>query len=164
MKGRKCMNSIKWIPKNYKYIVFFTVYFFSLQGTYSVLIRYCVHIRKLVQKIDLLQILFRYVPAIWYKRCAQIFVSSVNKSAIRYAFRNAKESYMEHGLTYPILFKQNIQMKCTCKPKTLWKNISEGHQFPISISYPTVPSTIWPIFSEFLIFYCLISRAFSRVK
>ena len=86
------------------------------------------------------------------------------KSAIRYAFRNAKESYMEHGLTYPILFKQNIQMKCTCKPKTLWKNISEGHQFPISISYPTVPSTIWPIFSEFLIFYCLISRAFSRVK
>ena len=34
----------------------------------------------------------------------------------------------------------------------------------ICISYHTVPSTIWPIFSEFLIFCWLISRAFKRVK
>ena len=34
----------------------------------------------------------------------------------------------------------------------------------IRISYRTVPSTIWPIFSEFLIFCRLTSRAFRRVK
>ena len=32
------------------------------------------------------------------------------------------------------------------------------------ISYRTIPSTIWPLFSEFLIFCRLISRAFRRVK
>ena len=31
--------------------------------------------------------------AIQYKNCAQILVLSVNKSPIRYAFRNATESY-----------------------------------------------------------------------
>ena len=31
--------------------------------------------------------------AIPYKNCAQILVLIVNKSPIRYAFRNAKESY-----------------------------------------------------------------------
>ena len=34
----------------------------------------------------------------------------------------------------------------------------------VIISYHTVPSTTWPIFSEFLIFCRLISRAFRRVK
>ena len=34
----------------------------------------------------------------------------------------------------------------------------------ICISYRTIPSTIWPLFSEFLIFCRLISRAFRRVK
>ena len=34
----------------------------------------------------------------------------------------------------------------------------------ICISYRTVPSTIWPLFSEFLIFCRLISQAFRRVK
>ena len=34
----------------------------------------------------------------------------------------------------------------------------------ICISYCTVLSTIWPIFSEFLIFCWLISQAFRRVK
>ena len=34
----------------------------------------------------------------------------------------------------------------------------------ISISYRTVPSAIWPIFSEFLIFCRLISQAFRRKK
>ena len=34
----------------------------------------------------------------------------------------------------------------------------------VRISYRTVPSTIWPIFSEFLIFCWLISWAFRRVK
>ena len=34
----------------------------------------------------------------------------------------------------------------------------------ICISYHTVPSTIWPIFSEFLIFCQLISPGFRRVK
>ena len=33
------------------------------------------------------------LTAIWYKKCAQIFVLSVNKSPIQYAFRNATESY-----------------------------------------------------------------------
>ena len=39
--------------------------------------------------------------AIRCKKCAQIFVLSVNKSPIRYAFRNATESYTikcEHDL------------------------------------------------------------------
>ena len=34
----------------------------------------------------------------------------------------------------------------------------------LRISYGTVPITIWPIFSEFLIFCRLISQAFRRAK
>ena len=34
----------------------------------------------------------------------------------------------------------------------------------MSISYRTVPGTIWPIFTEFLIFCRLIFRVFRRVK
>lgn len=45
--------------------------------------------------------------AIRYKNCAQIFVSNVNKNTIRYATRDATNSYTvecEHGLK---LFSQN---------------------------------------------------------
>ena len=34
------------------------------------------------------------LTAIRYKKCGQIFVSSVNKALSQYAFRNAVESYM----------------------------------------------------------------------
>ena len=46
---------------NYSYIVIFTVHFFDFQELLSVLLRYCVHIRKIVQKVTSLRILFRYV-------------------------------------------------------------------------------------------------------
>ena len=71
----------------------------TYRKTYPILIRYSVHIRQIVQKITLLQISFCYIPlergvsvAIPYNKCAQIFVLSVNKSPIRYAFRNPTES------------------------------------------------------------------------
>ena len=31
--------------------------------------------------------------AIWYEKCAQIFVSSVNKNTIRYKIRDSTNSY-----------------------------------------------------------------------
>ena len=37
-------------------------------------------------------------------------------------------------------------------------------EFSICVSYCTVPSAIWPIFSGFLIFCRLISRSFRQVK
>ena len=91
-------------------IVFLTVHFFhSYQEFLSVIIRYRVHIRKIVQKVTSLQISFRYVSlrrgsvstAIRYEKCAQIFVSSVNKNSIRYTIHDARNSYTvqcEHGL------------------------------------------------------------------
>ena len=90
------MNGIKWIHENYNCITTNCLldcpFFHSYQEFLSVLIQYRVHIRKTIQKVTSLQIPFRYVSlkvrsistAIRYKKCAQIFVSSLNKNPILY--------------------------------------------------------------------------------
>ena len=99
------MNNIKWIHKNYNYVttncLIYCPFFHSYHKFLSVLIRYPVQIRKIVQKVTSLQISFRLYhleersapAAIRYKKCAQIFVASVNKNSIRYTIRDAMNSY-----------------------------------------------------------------------
>ena len=57
--------NIKWIHENYNSITTNCLldcpFFHSYQEFLSVLIRYRVHIRKIVQKVTSLQISFRYV-------------------------------------------------------------------------------------------------------
>ena len=67
--------------------------------------------------------------------------------------------------------KMAIQRRDVCNSKREDWLKKWGKQFNticlltvIVISYCTVPSTIWPIFSKFLIFCRLISLAFRRVK
>ena len=81
------MNSIKWIHENYNYIttncLLHCPSFHSYQKFLSVLIRYRVHIRKIVQKVTSLQILFRYVSR---KRVASQLQSNI-KSVLKYLFQ-----------------------------------------------------------------------------
>ena len=96
------MNNIKWIHKNYNYVttnyLIYCPIFHPYHKFLPVLIRYPVHIRKIVQKVTSLQILFRLYhleerctsTAIRYKKCAQIFVATGKK--IRYTIRDATNS------------------------------------------------------------------------
>ena len=73
------MNSIKWIHENYNYIttncLLHCPSFHSHQKFLSVLIRYRVHIRKIVQKVTSLQISFCYVSLrrAWRLTCYPIW-------------------------------------------------------------------------------------------
>ena len=68
------------------------------------LIWYCVHISKIIQKITLLQILFPYIATTQKSIASQLlsdiyksvleYLLSVNQNSVQYSFRNAMESYI----------------------------------------------------------------------
>ena len=122
------MNSIKWIHENYNFITTNCLldcpFFPSYQEFLPVFIRYCIYIKKIVQRVTSLQISFfiyhldeRSVPtAIRYKKSAQIFVSSVNKNPIRYTIRDVKNSYnlMNENTSYLKKLVKQKRFKFCC--------------------------------------------------
>ena len=122
------MNSIKWIHKNYNCITTNCLldcpFFHSYQEFLSVLIQYCVHIRKLYRKS--LCCKYRFViyhleecsvpTAVRYKNCAQIFVLRVSKKPIWYTIRDATNSYnlMNGNTSYPKKLMKQKRFKFCC--------------------------------------------------
>ena len=86
------MNNIKWIHKNYNYVttnyLIYCPIFHPYHKFLPVLIRYPVHIRKIVQKVTSLQILFRLYHL--EERCTSTAIRI--KSVLKYSLQLEKKS------------------------------------------------------------------------
>ena len=99
--------------------IFFCVHVFCQRYNISVLIRCYVHIsiiglNSLYNRIVTYHLKrHRVSAAIWYKKCDQIFVSSVNKNSIQYNIRDATKSY--NGIMWTWYLKVSLSMNCSSR-------------------------------------------------
>ena len=87
--------------------------------------------------------------------------NDINSSQIKILIK--KSSYVKSHAWVCELFELDTHKKTKEVPRVIYGNIFLKH-LNLSISFCTVPTTIWPIFSKFLIFCRLTLWAFRWVN